>query len=57
MKVANCVKMALVSLKVHKLRSLLTGLGIIIGVAVVSLVACPWKPPRNACSAPPCLGW
>ncbi len=38
MKFSNCVKMALFSLRVHKLRSFLTALGIIIGVAAVVLV-------------------
>jgi putative ABC transport system permease protein len=38
MKFRNCVKMALFSLRVHKLRSFLTALGIIIGVAAVVLV-------------------
>jgi len=38
MKLNNCVKMALFSLKTHKMRSTLTVLGIIIGVAAVVLV-------------------
>lgn len=38
MKLSNCVKMALFSLRTHKLRSALTMLGIIIGVGAVVLV-------------------
>jgi putative ABC transport system permease protein len=38
MKFSNCIKMALFSLRIHKLRSFLTALGIIIGVAAVVLV-------------------
>jgi putative ABC transport system permease protein len=38
MKFASCVKTALFSLKVHKLRSFLTALGIIIGVGAVVVV-------------------
>jgi putative ABC transport system permease protein len=38
MKLSNCVKMAVFSLRVHKLRSFLTTLGIIIGVGAVVVV-------------------